>query len=142
MKPYTKTTGSKKKWGKWPGWLLLAGLTVLFFRMMLGEYSVEIWGQLKQMPIYVPAAILGCGWVYTALEGVMYRMMARRQGYSWSLPAAVYTAFYATFYRGITLGSGGVPAMMVDAHRNGIPPEAGFGMCEVQYCVHRTMLLI
>lgn len=121
---------------------LLAVLTVIFVRSSLGEYNGQVRAQLAGMPGPLFAGVLACGCAYTVLEGTMNRMLAGCLGYRWSWPSAVFNAFYTAFYRGITMGSGSLPAMMVDADRKGIPPEHSFGIYETQYCIHRGMLLV
>lgn len=123
---------------KWGFAILIVGIIVYTFRDSAGPI-------LEQLKMTTPAVIRGIcvmtalyhlmeGWITTILSRVYRQDFPYRKG--------VGNAFFCSFYRVATLGSGAGVAGVIYLGENGIPHSTGFGLYMLQYAFHKIGIAI
>lgn len=128
----------KKHLLKWAVVLLLLGMIWYTFRDM----AEPIFMQLKETNAYVIAAICIASTVYELLEGWVTYGLAKEYQPSFTYRQAAESAFYCSFYRAATLGSGAGIAAVYYFNEKGIAVSEGTGMYMMEYVLHKLSIAI
>ena len=98
--------------------------------------------QLKETSIWVALAICIAAILYCMVEGWITYSFARQYSSEFNYAMGVESAFYCSFYRVATLGSGAGVAALYYFNEKGIPISRGTGMYMVQYVLHKVSIAI
>lgn len=128
----------KKQILKWGVVLLLLGLIIYAFRDMIGP----IMGQLRKTSVTVILLICISSTIYELLEGWVTYGLAREYQPAFTYRQGVESAFYCSFYRTATLGSGAGVAAVYYFNENGIAASKATGMYMVEYVLHKLSIAI
>lgn len=124
---------------KWIFVIALVAAIVYTFRDAVGPISAE----LKQTALWVIVATCAAGGVlYHLVEGWINYSFARQYNPAFTYRMGVESAFYCSFYRVATLGSGAGIAAVVYFGEKGIPPFKATGMYMVEYVVHKLSIAL
>lgn len=118
--------------------LVLIGLIVYTFRDMIGPVT-------EQMRKTSPMVIVGlCVMtvVYHLMEGSITTLLAKQFNPAFTYGKGVINAFYCSFYRTATLGSGAGVAAVINLGENGVEHSIGFGLYMIQYAFHRLSIAV
>lgn len=118
--------------------LAIIGVIVYTFRDSAGP----IWEQLKKT---TPAVIIGiCVMTvaYHLIEGLITTIMARKYQPAFTYRMGVTNAFFCSFYRVATLGSGAGVAAIVYLGEHGLKYSEGFGLYMLQYAFHKISIAL
>lgn len=102
----------------------------------------EIAEQLRITPLSILAAICVSSVTYHLFEGWIIHSLAKRYNPSFRYRSGVYCAFYCSFYRLSTLGSGAGVAAIVCLGRNGVSYSEATGLYMVQYMIHKVSIAV
>lgn len=108
------------------------------FRDMVGPILKE----LGETPVWVILVICGAGICYHLVEGWINCSFARQYQPSFSYRMGVESAFYCSFYRVATLGSGAGLAAVYYFNGKGIPVPKATGMYMVEYVIHKISIAL
>lgn len=128
----------KKQVLKWGIVILLLGLILYTFRDMTGP----ILEQLKKTKAWIILAICVSSTLYELLEGWVTYGLAREYQPAFTYRKGVESAFYCSFYRTATLGSGAGVAAVYYFNENGIAASKATGMYMVEYVLHKLSIAI
>lgn len=128
----------RKQWLKWAFVLVMVAAIIYTFRDMVGP----ICEQLKQTKWYVIAIICVASFGYEVVEGAITTVMARRYQRDFRLKDGIISAFYISFYRVATLGSGAGVAGIYYFNQKGIEVFEGTGMYMVEYVLHKISIAL
>lgn len=123
---------------KWVFVVVLIGVIVYTFRDSAGP----IFLQLKQTAFGTMVAICICSVVYEGMEAWITYSFARQYQPGFTYKDALFSAFYCSFYRTATLGSGAGVAAVVFFHQKGIEASFGTGMYMVEYVLHKLGIAV
>ncbi|MGN0342302.1 MAG: YbhN family protein [Roseburia sp.] len=129
----------KKKTGqilKWIFVIALIAIIIYTFRDSAGP----ILGELLQTSVWVIIGISAAAVLYHLIEAWITCSFARVYQPEFRYWMGVESAFYCSFYRVATLGSGAGVAAVVYFHEKGIEPSKGTGMYMMEYVVHKISL--
>jgi hypothetical protein len=118
---------------KWLLVLIFLAAIVYTFRDSAGPILL----QLKMTSPAVIAGICMMTVAYHLVEGMITTAMARQYNPAFPYKKGVGNAFYCSFYRVATLGSGAGVAAIYYLGENGIAYAEGFGMYMLQYAFHK-----
>lgn len=135
MSPISKTT---KQIIKWVFVIAIIAIIVYTFRDSAGP----IWDQLKQTSAWVVAAICAAAVLYHLVEGWLNYSFARQYTNNFTYGMGVESAFYCSFYRVATLGSGAGVAAVFYFNEKGIPASKATGMYMIEYVMHKLSIAI
>lgn len=128
----------KKQVLKWGIVILLLGIILYTFRDM----AEPILEQLKKTSVYVILAICLSSTIYECIEGWVTYGLAKEYQPSFTYRTGVESAFYCSFYRAATLGSGAGVAAVYYFNEKGIPASQGTGMYMMEYVLHKLSIAI
>ncbi|MBR1389849.1 MAG: flippase-like domain-containing protein [Lachnospiraceae bacterium] len=131
----------QKKKGQLLRWIFVIALIAVIvytFRDSAGPILRE----LLQTPAWVVAGISAAAVCYHLAEGWITRSFARVYQPDFTYAAGVESAFYCSFYRVATLGSGAGVAAVYYFNEKGIAPSKGTGMYMMEYVVHKLSLAL
>lgn len=80
--------------------------------------------------------------LYHLLEGYITMLLAKEYNPAFSYRKGVTNAFFCSFYRLATLGSGAGVAAVIYLGENGVEHSIGFGLYLLQYAFHRLSIAI
>ncbi len=123
---------------KWIFVLLLIIIIVYTFRDSAGPILEE----LKKTSVWVILGISLLSVGYEMVEGWITCSFARHYNPSFTYRMGVESAFYCSFYRVATLGSGAGVAAVYYFNENGISVSKGTGMYMVEYVIHKVGIAI
>ncbi len=118
--------------------LVLVGIIVYTFRDSAGPILAE----LKQTSLSMILIISVLAVAYELVEGWITRSFARKYNPAFTYGMGVESAFYASFYRVATLGSGAGVAAVYYFNEKGIEVSKGTGMYMVEYVLHKVSIAI
>lgn len=122
--------------------LIFAAVLILIIIYTFRDSMDEIAEQLRITPFYILAAICISSVIYHLFEGWIIQSLAKRYNPSFRYRSGVYCAFYCSFYRLSTLGSGAGVAAVVCLGRNGVAYSEATGLYMIQYMIHKVSIAI
>lgn len=123
---------------KWGFVILLVGIIIYTFRDQAGP----ILHQLKETSPWVVILICLLSLGYECMEGAVTTGFARQYQPEFSYLTGVESAFFCSFYRVATLGSGAGVAAVYFFNEKGIPVSKGTGMYMIEYVLHKLSIAI
>lgn len=123
---------------KWAFVIALVGIIIYTFRDTAGP----ILGQLKKTNPLVIVGICGLTVIYHLLEGGITTLLAREYNQEFAYRSGVGNAFFCSFYRVATLGSGAGVAGVLYLGEHGVEHSKGFGLYMLQYAFHKISIAI
>lgn len=121
---------------KWIFVIALIAMIIYTFRDSAGPILEE----LLQTSVWVVLGISIAAVVYHLIEAWITCSFVRVYQPKFSYWMGLESAFYCSFYRVATLGSGAGVAAVVYFHEKGIEPSKGTGMYMMEYVVHKISL--
>lgn len=118
--------------------MLIVAMILYTFREQAGPILQE----LKNTSLWVVAVICFSSLVYECLEGAVTMGLAREYRRDFSYALGVESAFFCSFYRVATLGSGAGVAAIYYFNEKGIPVSKGTGMYMIEYVLHKLSIAI
>lgn len=112
------------------------GVIIYTFRDSAGPIVKE----LKETTPAVVAGICAMALVYQVIEGLITTMLARQYNPSFTARMGVTNAFFCSFYRVATLGSGAGIAAILYLGRHDVEYSKGFGLYMLQYAFHKISI--
>ncbi len=106
------------------------------------EQAGPILHELKNTSMWVVAVICLSSLVYECMEGAVTMGFAREYRPEFSYIFGVESAFFCSFYRVATLGSGAGIAAVYYFNEKGIPVSKGTGMYMIEYVLHKLSIAI
>lgn len=111
---------------------------VYTFRDTAGPIAAQL---LKTAPsVIIGICMMTIG--YHLLEGRITMKLAREYNPGFSYRAGVGNAFFCSFYRVATLGSGAGVAGVIYLGENGVEHSIGFGLYMIQYALHKISIAL
>lgn len=123
---------------KWVFVIALIAIIVYTFRDSAGPIMKE----LLETSVWVVLGISVAAVVYHLIEGWITCSFARVYQPGFTYWMGLESAFYCSFYRVATLGSGAGVAAVVYFNEKGIEPSKGTGMYMMEYVVHKISLAL
>lgn len=120
-------------------------LTLIIFLLLfiaLKDSLPDIWQQLKKTSPVILTHILLTSVFYHCSEGLITAFIARKHLPEFSLKTGIQCAFYCSFYRVATLGSGAGAAGTYFLHKKGIDIVSAAGMYMMQYIFHKISIAL
>ncbi len=118
--------------------LIVMAVIVYTFRDSAGPIMKE----LKGTSLWVILLISVSAVIYELVEGWITYSFARKYNPSFTYRMGVESAFYCSFYRVATLGSGAGVAAVYYFNEKGIEVSKGTGMYMVEYVLHKVGIAI
>lgn len=118
--------------------LILIAIIVYTFRDSAGPILAE----LKETSLWVVFIISVLAVIYELVEGWITYSFARKYNPTFTYRMGVESAFYCSFYRVATLGSGAGVAAVYYFNEKGIEVSKGTGMYMVEYVLHKVGIAI
>lgn len=118
--------------------ILLIGIIVYTFRDTMGPIVT----QLCETAPWVIVGICAMTVIYHLLEAYITMLLAKEYNPEFSYRKGVTNAFFCSFYRLATLGSGAGVAAVIYLGENGVEHSIGFGLYLLQYAFHRLSIAI
>lgn len=131
-----------KKYAKTIGKILFVLALVAMIIYTFKDSAGDILAQLKATPFLVIAGICICGVLYELVEGWINYSLAKVYQPQFKYWQGVESAFYASFYRVATLGSGAGVAAIYYFNENGVPYSKGTGLYTIEYMLHKVSLAL
>lgn len=122
--------------------LLLAAAIVAAIIYTFRDMVEPILEELGQTPLWVILVICGAGICYHLVEGWINCSFARQYQAAFTYRMGVESAFYCSFYRVATLGSGAGLAAVYYFNGKGIPVPKATGMYMVEYVIHKMSIAL
>lgn len=123
---------------KWIFVAVIIGIIVYTFRDSAGPILEE----LKKTSIAVILLICVSSVAYELVEGWITYRFAKQYNPAFTYRQGVESAFYCSFYRTATLGSGAGVAAVYYFNEKGIPVSKGTGMYMIEYVLHKLSIAI
>lgn len=123
---------------KWVFVVAIVAAIVYTFR----DLVEPIYEELKQTAAWVVVVICFAAVLYHLVEGWINYSFARVYNPDFTYGMGVESAFYCSFYRVATLGSGAGVAAVYYFNEKGIPASKGTGMYMVEYVVHKMTIAL
>lgn len=123
---------------KWIFVAVITGMIVYTFRDLAGP----ILKQLRETSGIVVLLICCSSTAYELLEAWVTYRFAKQYHPGFTYRNAVVSAFYISFYRTATLGSGAGISAIYFFNEKGIPVSKGTGMYMIEYVVHKLCIAI
>lgn len=117
--------------------MLLAAIVYTF-----RDSAVPIIEQLKKTTPQIIAGICMMTVIYHIIEGGITTILARQYNPSFTLKMGIGNAFFCSFYRVATLGSGAGVAALVYLGEHGVEYSCGFGLYMLQYAFHKISIAV
>ena len=117
---------------------MLVGVIIYTFRDTAGP----ILEQLKKTTPWVILGICALTVIYHLLEGGITTLLAREYNKDFAYRSGVGNAFFCSFYRVATLGSGAGVAGVLYLGEHGVEHSKGFGLYMLQYAFHKISIAI
>lgn len=118
--------------------LVLIAIIVYTFRDSAGPILTE----LKETSLWVILVISISAVLYELVEGWITYSFAKKYNPSFTYRMGVESAFYCSFYRVATLGSGAGVAAVYYFNEKGIEVSRGTGMYMVEYVLHKVTIAL
>ncbi len=122
----------------WGFAIIIIAAIIYTFRDMIGP----IWQELKKTSPWVLVAISAASIIYELVEGWINYSFARKYNPEFTYWMGVESAFFISFYRTASLGSGAGVAAIYYFNEKGIIPSKGTGMYLVEYVLHKVSIAI
>ena len=103
---------------------------------------MEAVGQIRHLPVWCSMICLTVTVFYGILEGALISTISGSKGEGVSFRKGVECAFYAAFYKLVTLGSGAGLAEIYFLSKERIPVSRATGMTLIQYIFQKMMITI
>lgn len=118
--------------------MLFVGAIVYTFRDTAGPIMNQLAKTTPSVLIGICAMTVG----YHLVEGLITTRLAREYNPNFSYRKGVGNAFFCSFYRVATLGSGAGVAGVVYLGENGVEHSIGFGLYMLQYAFHKISIAL
>ncbi|MCC2243238.1 flippase-like domain-containing protein [Roseburia sp. CLA-AA-H204] len=118
--------------------IAIVAIIIYTFRDSAGPILKE----LSTTAPWVVITICGAGVMYNVVEGWINYSFAKQYNPQFTYRMGVESAFYCSFYRVATLGSGAGVAAVYYFNEKGIPVFQGTGMYMVEYAIHKVTIAI
>ncbi len=122
-------------------WLIVLLLIAIVYRTKK-ELITEAVGQIRHLPVHCSVICLTVTVFYGILEGALISTISGNKGEGVSFKKGVECAFYAAFYKLVTLGSGAGIAEIYYLSKERIPVSRATGMTLIQYIFQKMMITI
>lgn len=129
---------AKKQILKWAFVVVIIGAIIYTFRDSAGP----ILEQLRQTTPAVIAGICAMTVIYHVIEGVITTLLAKQYHPEFTYAMGITNAFFCSFYRVATLGSGSGIAAIVYLGDHGVQYSESFGLYMLQYAFHKISIAI
>lgn len=106
------------------------------------DLAEPIFNELKRTSGWVLLLISGSAVIYELVEGWITCSFAKKYNPEFTYRMGVESAFYISFYRTATLGSGAGVAAVYYFNEKGIIPSKGTGMYLMEYVLHKISIAI
>ena len=113
-------------------------LIYLFFK----DTYVEIALQLKSAALGGILLIALLGITYAIFDGILVALFAKKYRSTYTYKEGILSVWYATFYKGITFGTGTKVAQMYMLNEQGIPLGISGGFLTLNYALHKLCVLL
>lgn len=123
---------------KWIFVLVILGVIVYTFRDSAGP----IWEQMKKTTPVVMLGICIMTVLYHLVEGGITAILAKQYNPDFTWGMGISNAFFCSFYRVATLGSGSGIAAIVYLGDHGVEYSRGFGLYMLQYAYHKISIAL
>ena len=118
--------------------IAIVAIIIYTFRDSAGPILKE----LSTTAPWVVITICGAGVMYNVVEGWINYSFAKQYNPQFTYRMGIESAFYCSFYRVATLGSGAGVAAVYYFNEKGIPVFQGTGMYMVEYAIHKVTIAI
>lgn len=118
--------------------IVIAGAIVYTFR----NSAEPILVQLKKTTPAVIAGICAMTVVYHVIEGIITTILAKQYNRDFTCVMGVTNAFFCSFYRVATLGSGAGVAAVFFLGEHGVGYSKSFGLYMMQYAFHKISIAL
>ncbi|MCI5873436.1 MAG: lysylphosphatidylglycerol synthase transmembrane domain-containing protein [Clostridiales bacterium] len=118
--------------------LLFVGAIIYTFRDTAGPIMEQLAKTMPSVIIGICAMTVG----YHLMEGLITMLLAREYNPDFSYGKGVGNAFFCSFYRVATLGSGAGVAAVIYLGENGVEHSIGFGLYMLQYAFHKISIAL
>ena len=122
--------------------IIFVVVLILIIIYTFRDSAGDIVAQLKATPSVILLAICLASVIYHVFEAWITYSLAKRYNPKFRFRSALYCAFYCSFYRLSTLGSGTGVAAVVYLGKNGVGYSEATGLYMVQYVVHKVSIAI
>ena len=141
MSRYPKPKEKKRKKSFWIKLVIIAILVLIIWYTFKGSFA-DIVTELATTTPKLVTVICVSSVLYHLVEAWVLYPMARHYNPDFKYYQAVTVAFYCSFYRLSTLGSGGGVAAVYYFGRHGIGYAEALGFYTVQYVVHKAAIAL
>ena len=122
--------------------LIFVAILLLIIWYTFKDSAGDIVAQLQKTSFAVLVAIMAATVIYHLFEAWITYSLARRYNPKFKYREAVYCAFYCSFYRLSTLGSGSGVAAIVYLGKKGVGYSEATGLYMIQYMVHKVSVAL
>ena len=122
--------------------LIFVAILLLIIWYTFKDSAEDIVEQLGKTSLTVLVAIMAATVIYHLFEAWITYSLARRYNPKFKYREAVYCAFYCSFYRLSTLGSGSGVAAIVYLVKKGVGYSEATGLYMIQYMVHKVSVAL
>ena len=122
--------------------LIFVAILLLIIWYTFKDSAEDIVEQLGKTSLTVLVAIMAATVIYHLFEAWITYSLARRYNPKFKYREAVYCAFYCSFYRLSTLGSGSGVAAIVYLGKKGVGYSEATGLYMIQYMVHKVSVAL
>lgn len=129
---------NKKFWFKI---IFAAALIVIIIYTFRGSWK-DILNQMAQTSPIIIVMIAGSSVIYHLFEAWITYSLAKRYNPDFRYRDAVYCAFFCSFYRLSTLGSGSGVAAVVFLGKKGVGYSEATGLYMIQYMLHKVSIAV
>jgi len=119
---------------------LIFFILILLFLFAVKDSLPDVMDTLTKTSLSVViAAMLSCC-IYHVIEGRIIHILAKHHRSDYPLTHGIGCAFYGSFYRVVTFGSGSGVASIHYLNQTGVPVANGTGMTITQYILHKISI--
>lgn len=133
---------SIKKHAKTIGKLIFVLILIAAIVYTFKDSAGDILAQLKETSLMVVLCICLSSICYELVEGWITWAFARVYNPEFKYWQGVESAFYASFYRVATLGSGAGVAAIYYFNEKGVPYSKGTGLYTIEYMLHKVSIAL
>lgn len=116
----------------------MLGIIIYTFRDSAGPILKE----LKKTTPFIVISICVMAVVYHLIEGLITTILAKQYNREFSYRMGITNAFFCSFYRVATLGSGAGVAALLYLKEHGVEYSKGFGLYMLQYAFHKISIAL
>ena len=122
--------------------IIFVAVLIVIILYTFRDSADSIMEQLRITPMAILVAICVSSVIYHLFEGWIIYTMARHYNPTFPYWTGVFCAFYCSFYRLSTLGSGAGVAAVVYLGKHGVGYSEATGLYMIQYMIHKVSIAI